>query len=268
MEGSHPYQERKDSYHLLHRMYKERYGESFPRMRFNLDDRGSSYWPASTEHSMCHRLDEPWRRSFTGPDWTFCHWPSSGVEDSPATFKEMSFAGDLAPQSDKVAWFGNVRSAGSIMPESVTRHRLVEEFGRHHGDKFEFRDAGIGTERPETHVSMPDMVRRYRYLLDIGGAGYSGRLKFLLFSGRPLLLVDRSYVEYFHEDLEPFVHYIPVKSDLSDLIVKHNWMVENREGSEQIAKNARDYATKNITIDKAVERIREVCLRFMSEGRA
>lgn len=264
MRKSHPYEERKEAYRQLQRLYIDRYEERFPRIVFNLDDRGSRTWPEEREHSMCYKSDEPERKAFAGPDWTFWHWPSSKVEDSRKTFVDISSAGELPPRSDKVGWFGNIESAGTNLPESRTRPMLVNEYGREHPDRFDFRHAGSGAAGSSVHISMPDLVREYRYLLDIGGAGYSGRLKFLLFSGRPLFLVDRLYVEYFHDDLLPFVHFIPVRSDLSDLLARHDWARENPGKAEQIALNAKNYAKENITNEKALARLRTVFGNFSS----
>lgn len=78
----------------------------------------------------------------------------------------------------------------------------------------------------------------YRFLIDIGGNGYSGRLKLLLFSRHPLLIVDRDYIEFFHSSLVPYVHYVPVKMDLSDLLEKARWIRDNYEKRLEIAANA------------------------------
>jgi hypothetical protein len=258
MDSSHPYQERKESYQNFQWIYKERYGEPFPRIVFNLDDRGSSTWPAEKQHSMCYKKDEPERKVFCGPDFTFWHWPRSGVQNSAETFEMIAAAGECPPEINKVAWFGNIDAAGANMPESLTRPMLVRDLGRSHPDRFEFQHAGRGAAGSSLYISMPDMVRKYSHLLDIGGAGYSGRLKFLLFSGRPLFLVDRMYVEFFHDDLQPFVHFIPVKSDLSDLLERHQWAMDNKRASEDIAQNARAYALQNISVDRAIERLHAV----------
>ena len=102
------------------------------------------------------------------------------------------------------------------------------------------------------------MVSKFKIVLDIGGIGYSGRLKYLLFSGRPLIFVDRPYVEYFHDDLIPYKHYIPVKRDLSDLVDKTKWILENYDEALMIAKNARDFALQEFTAAKFSERILHV----------
>jgi hypothetical protein len=257
MEHEHPYQERKNSYLKFREIYQETYDEDFPEITFNLDDRGSRMWPDNKEHSMCYPKDDPERKKFAGPDFTFWHWPRCGVKSSQDTFAQITEAGIERPSSDKVAWFGNIESAGKNMPERKTRPMLVE-ISKAHPDRFDFQHAGPGAAGSNLYVPMPEMVRKYRYLLDIGGAGYSGRLKFLLFSGRLLFLVDRLYVEYFHDDLKPFVHFIPVSSDLSDLLEMHDWVASHTREAETIARNALAYAIENFNVKKAMERLRTV----------
>ena len=52
------------------------------------------------------------------------------------------------------------------------------------------------------YISTPELVKKYSILIDIEGNGYSGRLKHLLWSHRPILLVDRPHKEYFFEFLK------------------------------------------------------------------
>lgn len=68
-------------------------------------------------------------------------------------------------------------------------------------------------------------MKDYSILLDIEGGGYSARLKYLLLSNKPLLIVNRPYKEFFFKNLQEYVHYIPVKRDLSDLIDKTKWIL-------------------------------------------
>jgi len=255
VHAKHPYKERSESYYVLREMYKKRYGESFPKMTFNLDDIGSRVWPQVKEHSMTYPKDQPERRDFCGPDWTFVHWPSSRIESSRETFEDILRAGGRSPACDKVAWFGNTKSAGRNVPEHRTRPLLVDHFGRLHPDRFEFKKAG---GKSKTYISLPEMVSKYRFLLDIGGAGYSGRTKFLLFSGRPLFMVERRYVEYFSEDLKPWEHFIPVRNDLSDLVEMHDWAVDNRLECERMGERAREFAVKNFTEEMILARLKTV----------
>jgi hypothetical protein len=116
---------------------------------------------------------------------------------------------------------------------------------------------GLINNNIQNYLSLPDLIK-YRYLIDIGGNGYSGRLKFLLFSKRPLLIVERNYIEYFQDELVPFEHYIPVKMDLSDLIEKVYWIKNNPIKSFEIANNAFNYACNNFTDDKLIDKVHEV----------
>ena len=54
-------------------------------------------------------------------------------------------------------------------------------------------------------------------MLDIGGWGYSGRLKYLLLLKSVIFVIDRNDVEYWHDSFIPWVHYVPIKEDASDL---------------------------------------------------
>jgi hypothetical protein len=53
---------------------------------------------------------------------------------------------------------------------------------------------------------MEDQVATYRYMIDVEGAGYSGRFKMLLHTKRVVLLQDRPWREWFFDDIEPFRH--------------------------------------------------------------
>ena len=104
------------------------------------------------------------------------------------------------------------------------------------------------------YISTPELVKKYSILIDIEGNGYSGRLKHLLWSHRPLLIVDRPHKEYFFEFLKEWEHYIPVKRDLSDLIEKTKWCIDNYDKALQLAENAYQFSklhlTRNACYDK------------------
>ena len=120
-------------------------------------------------------------------------------------------------------------------------------------------------KQPSTmFVSLPEHCR-YKYLIDIQGAGYSGRAKILLFSGRPLFLVDRRWHEYFYKDIKPFVHYIPVQEDLSDLIEKLDLADHHQKEAFRIAEEAQNYAINNLTREKAVEYLANVLVEYSNK---
>lgn len=67
------------------------------------------------------------------------------------------------------------------------------------------------------------------------------------------MLVDRPGKEYFFEFLEEWRHYIPVKRDLSDLVEKAKWCIDNYDQAKQIAENAYEFSKKYLTRDACYE---------------
>jgi len=76
----------------------------------------------------------------------------------------------------------------------------------------------------------------YKYLIDIDGNynSWSGCFSKLL-SNSVVFKVDSDYKQWFYDRLKPFVHYIPVNSDLSNLNDMIYWAERNDNICKQIA---------------------------------
>lgn len=57
----------------------------------------------------------------------------------------------------------------------------------------------------------------YRYLFNFRGVAASFRLKHLFLCGSLVFHVGEEWLEFFYPQLKPWVHYVPVRSDLSDV---------------------------------------------------
>ncbi|KAK0449629.1 glycosyl transferase family 90-domain-containing protein [Desarmillaria tabescens] len=57
---------------------------------------------------------------------------------------------------------------------------------------------------------------RYKYIFDVDGNAWSGRFKWLL-SSHALIFKSTVYPEWFTDRLMPWVHYVPIQVDYSDL---------------------------------------------------
>jgi hypothetical protein len=222
---------------------------------FECGDRGNVD-KNNIKYVMCYDKNDPLLEPYCGVDWCFCHWPSASIHSFEETKQQIITESSKEPTIDKVGWYGNIFSPLDDVPEYHTRP-LLKRIGDENPDIFDIvhilPQQSIIDNKIPNYLSLPDLIR-YKYLIDIGGNGYSGRLKWLLFSGRPLIIVDRVYVEYFHKDLIPYKHYIPVNMDLSDLLEKVEWMKNNNEQCLIMAKNAFEFATSNFTEEKLIER--------------
>lgn len=110
---------------------------------------------------------------------------------------------------------------------------------------FFFKDQEDKYGPKEKHVSFFKFFD-YKYQINIDGTVAAYRLPYLLGGNSVVLKQDSSYYEFFYHDLEPYVHYIPFKRDLSDLIEKIKWARTNDDKAKVIAQNGRQYAQKHL----------------------
>lgn len=229
---------------------------------FNTSDRGVSdptRSPPLFEYSMCYNKNYPELARFCIPDCFFHNWSSANIHSFESIKVQIIEASDHLPIIHKVGWVGNIHSPLPDVIEYTTRP-LLKQIGDTYSQWFDIihvspNEKGIIGETNPGYLSLVDLIKTYSFLIDIGGNGWSGRLKFLLFSKRPLLLVDRVYIEYFYTYLIPYVHYIPVKSDLSDLMDQTKWLYDHPEKAAEMARNAFDFAVENFVMDKFTARV-------------
>jgi hypothetical protein len=164
------------------------------------------------------------------------------------TCKNLQLLGDLPYQYDKIYWSGAAQCT------------VRTEFMKIKNDRIYSRDL---RSINNSHLSQADVHRlnlreeqsKYRYILEIpSGQGEkeagSSRVKFILHSKRLLFFVDRLLYDWVTCKMKPFVHYVPVKDDFSDLFEKIEWADTHQSEVEQIIKNAFELApTKNDAID-------------------
>jgi hypothetical protein len=189
------------------------------------------------------------------PDFNFHSWPQVGIHDYEILTKEMDNAGLCNFEINKVGWIGN---ANTNYRRSILVHLANQN--KELFDCFDMQWINVGKTflNSTKYISLPDLVKKYSVLIDIEGNGYSGRLKFLLWSHRPLLLVDRPHKEYFFEHLKEWIHYIPVKRDLSDLIEKTKWCLDNYDKALIIAENAYNFSKQHLTREACYKKWNEV----------
>ena len=59
--------------------------------------------------------------------------------------------------------------------------------------------------------------------------------------------------DYFHDKLQPYVHYLPIKEDLSDLKDMYDWAESHVEEAKQISENAIQFVRRLGTKDGMAE---------------
>ncbi len=87
---------------------------------------------------------------------------------------------------------------------------------------------------------------QYKYQMNMDGTVAAYRFPYLLISDSLVFKQDSIYYEHFYSDLRQWVHYIPVKRDLSDLIGKLTWTLDHDNEAQNIAQKGQYYARFNL----------------------
>ena len=90
---------------------------------------------------------------------------------------------------------------------------------------------------------------KYKFTLNIEGNSAAYRYGSLFGLGFCILNVESKYKMWFEQYLEPDVHYILIKHDLSNLIEKIEWCLKNDAKCKQISINAMEFYNKYFTRD-------------------
>lgn len=192
------------------------------------------------------------------PDMNF--WLGNGIGgdkgDIEARINECLVCGRSTWTDKRAFWIGNLANSFDRMKLYLyaKKHQdklLVQGFFSPYG-KMLWGDSSLVFSDFAT----------YKYLIDVRGAGWTDRIKYLLALRRPLFLIDRPYKEYWMDDMVPFVHYIPVKEDLSNLIEMYDYMENHPEKYGEIVNNATDFCICHFNSENVGEYYRDVILRY------
>jgi len=82
----------------------------------------------------------------------------------------------------------------------------------------------------------------HKYQLNIDGTVAAYRLPYLLAGTGVVFKQESSYYEHFYSGLQPWVHFIPVAADLSDLVERITWARNNDSKAKEISENAQKFA--------------------------
>lgn len=168
-------------------------------------------------------------------------WESVDITNAQQMMKEM-LVDIRQPAFNKIFWAGG--------PQHPQRTEYVE-FSEVNNDicVTYLTDNSKQQQQQQYFLTMPDHAN-YKYLIDLQGQGYSARLKYLLASGRPIFIPDRPWVEHWHRLLVPWVHYVPVLSDFSDL--RTNFLILEKDNNlyKLIADNARRFVSDYILLER------------------
>ncbi|XP_049919635.1 protein O-glucosyltransferase 1 [Epinephelus moara] len=93
---------------------------------------------------------------------------------------------------------------------------------------------------PAKEIPLVDHCK-YKYLFNFRGVAASFRLKHLFLCGSLVFHVGDEWQEFFYPQLQPWVHYIPVQQDLSDVRELLQFVKENDDIAQEIATRGKEF---------------------------
>lgn len=210
-------------------------------------------WVARYDLAFCStkRMLEP-SPCLPFPCPMFLRWPQVGIPNAEELMNNL-LAVDSSWEDERMFWIGANTHPVRMALASLSSH-YPDLFD---AEIMEWDRKAEGGQRSKTRqVSLPDH-RRYKYLIDCAGYGYSARIKWLLAMGRPLFIVERDVVEHWHEEMQPWVHFIPVATDLSDLFEHRSILEADPELYRAICRQAREFVEERLTVEARLRSVLE-----------
>lgn len=187
------------------------------------------------------------------PDFTLESWPQVKVPNFDKVAFSLEASSKQKPLTNRCGWAGNLKTNPVRQAFASTANKeLIDVYAPDHLQKY---------------MTYKDQVEKWACMIDLPGAGYSGRVPMLLHTGRPLLVVGRANAVngdrcgtdldhvFYADKLKPFVHYFPVRCDLLDLNERAKWILDpaNKANVSKVAENARAFANRELTYHAAIE---------------
>lgn len=187
----------------------------------------------------------------------------------PALIKEINQGSQQYPwhkkDSSKIFWRG--ATSGGIynleqyekMPRltlvmlSRLFPSLVDAQFTHYTDAFSKDDSGLDLLKAlitilpnDGHVVEFEHLR-YKYLISVDGNTCAwARVPWIMLSNSVLLKQETELTQFFYPAMQPYIHYVPLKKDLSDLFEKLAWLKDNDAQAMKISNNATNFIKQNL----------------------
>lgn len=184
------------------------------------------------------------------PDPTFWDWPQAKIRSYKDATETLSINGDAKVDNYIMGW----RGTGHYGQRKLTILKYQDNPFFNFKASSAFALISTRYVPDKNFIHLYDQVKMWRYFLDLRGATYSSRTKYLLFSKRVVFAQKFTFKEWFYTDLKPWVHYVPVSEDLSDLETNYQIIRDSPRLEQTIIENAYQFAINNITFDHALQR--------------
>lgn len=87
---------------------------------------------------------------------------------------------------------------------------------------------------------------QFKYQLNLDGTVAAYRFPYLLVGDSLVFKQESDYYEHFYNELSPWVHYVPIKRNLENLVELIKVMISDDKTAKTISLNGQKYARDNL----------------------
>ena len=166
---------------------------------------------------------------------------------------------------DTIIWRRATTCKNKITP---TRFDFVSKYF----DESQIMNVGF-SQIVQNKESYSDLVKgkmtlkeqlQYKFLVSLQGNDVASGLKWMLYSNSVVMMAKPTICSWAMEDqLEPFVHYLPLKDDFSNLEEIYQWAISNEDACIAIANNATRFIEMFLDIRRELLIECEVMRRYL-----
>lgn len=203
---------------------------------YTIADRGYGYWEGWSSISnkvLLYNEKYPWNTKRSKLFWR--GKKSDYFEGGPYQTPRQTLI-DLSIK------YPDMIDASFHVKPTVTSSRIIEKI--HSVRDFIMKKLGVGgfVKNEEFH--------KYKLLINVDGATstFPGFLQRLL-TNVVTIKQETDNEQWFYDAVKPWVHYVPVKKNLSDLIEKIEWIKNNDAEAKKIADQSTEFVQNNLMMD-------------------
>jgi len=153
----------------------------------------------------------------------------------------------LINNNDDSYEFAKIGGFGFVPPDKKIRLEYIDLCEKYSG-KFMFIKTPVYNKEDPRILSWIDIKKKFKYIIDLPGHSYSTKLYTLLYCKRLIFLIEgeRPCMFKWEYKLKPYIHYIPVKSDFSNLLDLFNWAENHPNKVKKIINNAFQFGMNEV----------------------
>lgn len=213
------------------------------------------------KHIFAYSTQDKYKNVIPIPDFIYTSWKEAGIERWELTTRSCMEEGKKPYDDDRLFWIGNA-STHYTRKILLNISELYPDLVCAEGMKW--LDVKKGEKQAASkYVSLQDHAK-YKYLIDIQGIGYSGRLKLLFHLSRPVFIADRVHKEFYFDKLKDMENCIMVNENMDNLIDKLSLLSSNDELYKQIVSNANELVEKYLSKEYAKKYMRK-CIEMYTD---